>query len=380
MVALSSNPEIIIKPADKGDKIVILDTTTYISEALRQLSDARAYRQLASDPTHVNNTQVRRLIDELEQCGSISPKVASYLVFDKPKTPQLYLLPKIHKPTRPPPGRPIVSANHFPTERISVLVDHILHPFVKDLPSFIEDTTDLIKKLQNLPPIPEGDLLVTLDLVSLYTNINMMEALKVAKNTLTAHRDDTDVALKNNDIVRMLSLVLRLNNFDFNGQHLNTSHPTLKFTFEASETAVSFLDTMIQLDQNRLLYTTLYNKPSDSHSYLYFSSCHPHHQKTGGPYSQLLRVKRICAHNTDFETNSQTIVKHYCHRGYPALILQTSLDKVKSIQRSDLLTIDEEEEHPTETPLVCITTYHPQNPPIKDILKQNWPTLLIEPQ
>ncbi len=160
MVALSSNPEIIIKPADKlrhkGGKIVIQDTTTYISEAERQLSDLRAYRQLASDPTHVNNTQVRRLIEELEEHGSLSNKVSNFLVFDKAKTPQLYLLPKIHKLTRPPPGRPIVSANRCPIGRISGLVDHILRPFVKDLPSFIEDTTDLIKKLQNLPPIPEG--------------------------------------------------------------------------------------------------------------------------------------------------------------------------------------------------------------------------------
>ncbi len=137
---------------------------------------------------------------------------------------------------------------------------------------------------------------------------------------------------------------------------------------------------MIQIDHKRLLYTTLYNKPSDSNSYLHFSSCHSHHQKTGGPYSQLLRVKLICAHNTDFETNSQNIVENYRHRGYPASIMQTSLDKVKRIQRSDLFTIDEEEERPTETPLICITTYHPQNPPIKVILKQNWPTLLIDPK
>ncbi len=41
---LSSNSEIIIKPADKGGKVVVQDTTTYISEALKQLSDTRAYR------------------------------------------------------------------------------------------------------------------------------------------------------------------------------------------------------------------------------------------------------------------------------------------------------------------------------------------------
>ncbi len=95
-------------------------------------------------------------------------------------------------------------------------------------------------------------------------------------------------------------------------------------------------------------------------------------------HSQLLRVKRICAYDTDLETNSQNIVENYRHRGYPATTLQTSLDKVKHIQRSDLFTIDEEKEG--QQKLVCITTYHPQNTPIKDILKQNWPTLLIDPK
>jgi hypothetical protein len=32
----------------------------------------------------------------------------------------------------------------------------------------------------------------------------------------------------------------------------------------------------------------------------------------------------------------------------------------------------------TDTPLVCITKYHPLNPPIKDILKKNWPTVNID--
>ncbi len=43
-------------------------------------------------------------------------------------------------------------------------------------------------------------------------------SLKV-KLTLEKYRDNTIEPLKNNGIVRMLSLVLRWNNFDFNGEH-----------------------------------------------------------------------------------------------------------------------------------------------------------------
>ncbi len=87
------------------------------------------------------------------------------------------------------------------------------------LPSFIQNTPDLICKIKQIPPLPTNTLLVTLDVVSLYINIPCIEALLVAKLSLKKYRDDTIEPLKNNDIVRLLSLVLRCNNFDFNGEH-----------------------------------------------------------------------------------------------------------------------------------------------------------------
>ncbi len=89
---------------------------------------------------------------------------------------------------RPPPGRPIVSANCCPSERISGLVDHFLRPYVQKLPSFILDTPDLIRKIKQIPPLPTNTLLVTLDVVSLYTNIPCIEALRVAKLTLDKYK------------------------------------------------------------------------------------------------------------------------------------------------------------------------------------------------
>ncbi len=91
--------------------------------------------------------------------------------------------------------------------------------------------------------------------------------------------------------------------------HLNQVHPTLKFTFESSPTQVSFLDTWVKMEDN-FLYTDLFVKPTDTHMYLHYNSCHPKHSKSGGPYSQLLRVKRIC---------SRLWLQNPCHFHHPSI-------------------------------------------------------------
>ena len=50
-ISLATNDKITIKPADKGGKIVIQDTTDYIKECERQLNDITYYGRLYSDPT-----------------------------------------------------------------------------------------------------------------------------------------------------------------------------------------------------------------------------------------------------------------------------------------------------------------------------------------
>ena len=64
----------------------------------------------------------------------------------------------------------ILSANGHPTEKISEFIDFHLRPFVENLPSHIKDTTDYLRKMENLA-IPENTTLVTVDVTSLYTNI-----------------------------------------------------------------------------------------------------------------------------------------------------------------------------------------------------------------
>ena len=63
---------------------------------------------------------------------------------------------------------------------------------------------------------------------------------------------------------------------------VNSFHPSLDFTWEISETSVSFLDISVSITANHLS-TSVHYKPTDSHSYLLYSSSHPKH--TLGFYS-----------------------------------------------------------------------------------------------
>ena len=64
-------------------------------------------------------------------------------------------------------------------------------------------------------------------------------------------------------------------------------HPTLKYALKISDTSLAFLDIKISIEGNGLC-TSVYYKPSDSHSYLLYPSLHPSHVKNSTPSPQLL--------------------------------------------------------------------------------------------
>ena len=93
--------------------------------------------------------------------GHKSEKNMACLIVDQTKAGRFYLSKAGN------PGRPIVSANGHLTEKISEFVD--LHPqsHVQTLPSYLQDTTDFLKKQEALGPIPSDASLVSMDVTSL---------------------------------------------------------------------------------------------------------------------------------------------------------------------------------------------------------------------
>ena len=131
---LKERDDIVITNADKGGAIVISDVQDYVKEANRQLSNKKHYQKLPTNPTTEHAALVENAIDSLRISGALDENMAEKLKPHNPKTPRLYLLPKVHKPGNP--GRPVVSSIGCHTERISKYVDHHLQPLNQSLPSY----------------------------------------------------------------------------------------------------------------------------------------------------------------------------------------------------------------------------------------------------
>lgn len=131
MTQLKEDNTVTIKKADKGGAIVVMDTTSYIGEAQNQLTDETVYQKLTSDPTMQFKEQLDKVIEEAYDVGLIDSDIKNVLIKDNPRTPILYLVPKVHKSLQSPPGRPIVSSVGSILQPIAVYFDSYLQNIVK---------------------------------------------------------------------------------------------------------------------------------------------------------------------------------------------------------------------------------------------------------
>ena len=111
----------------------------------------------------------------------------------------------------------------------------------------------------------------------------------------------------------------------------------------------------------------LYTKPTDTHQLLHHSSCHPNHTKRGIPYGQALRLRRICSEETFFANRLGELETHLLDRGYKRGEIESQVNRVKGLDRRDLLDRSQNEEDDSRIPLVL--TDHPAFFKVHEILR-----------
>ena len=121
----------------------------YTAEALRQLNNTDHYTECDTDPTHFFAKEISDTLVKIHNCNGINKDTFNYLIPQDTRTARFYLYcPKYT--TQATWAVPFVSGNGSPTERISEFVDSYLNPLVTHTPSYIQDTSDFLRKLEGI--------------------------------------------------------------------------------------------------------------------------------------------------------------------------------------------------------------------------------------
>jgi hypothetical protein len=385
---LKDNSNIVIKSADKGGAIVVMDREAYVTEAYRQLSNPKYYKKLPAPIFPDNIAKLNSVLQRISNKGLINEKQLAFLSADIENTrPRLfYLLPKIHKkaeswpqPGRMPEGRPIVSDCSSESYNISEYIDSFISPLACQHPAYIKDTYDFVNKVRD-KPVQDNVFIVTGDVTSLYTNMNLDRIISVIRETFNKNPNGLRPS---DEILELLDLTLKNNDFEFNNEYflqihgtamgkryapslanlylvffdfmatngfrikpdfffrflddiffiwkgskedltefenfLNNLIPDIKVTLNCQKDQIDFLDTTVYKlhgPSGTTLQTRVFFKPTDTHQLLHTKSFHPKHTFTGVLKSQVLRFKRISSTFEDFSLACKTLFAAIEIRGY----------------------------------------------------------------
>ena len=392
LASLTSDPDITIRPADKGGRWVIMDRASYIDECRRLLDDDSFYRPLANPlpapPTPVTSHLCRMLSSRLitkKEFAFLSPS-------DSPRERTFSILPKVHKPLwschNTPPGRPIVADVRTNTSNLARFVEFFLFPLASRLPSFLLDSGHLIAVLRRLS-LPSDATLCSLDVRSLYTNIPIEEGIRRVSRAFSSHPDPSR---PDNEVIAILRHCLRQNDFLFaDDRFLQTSGVSMGKAFggsfanlymgqwEAEALAASphqpllwkrfqddiffvwrhgeaalhdFVSSLNNLDANiqvdlhsspdrlRFLDLEIYRGPhnnfgyrvgfkeTDCHRLLRADSHHPPHVHKGVIFSQVLRWASRSSSEEDFRSTCHAVFPALRAQGVTRTVLRASLRRV----------------------------------------------------
>ena len=204
--SLREDRSIMILPADKGRASVVLDATTYRSK-MDDLITSGPYRKLAKDPTDRLCRKITSRLLELNRAGDLDDGTYRKLRPSGKQPPRMYGLPKIHKPGTP--MRPIVSCVSSFAYGLSKHLAGILAPLVGDTSNTVPNSTAFAEFLHG-QRICSHETLVSFDVTSLFTNVPIEGACRVALQRLEGDRNLSErTSLSPAKITALLEFVLR---------------------------------------------------------------------------------------------------------------------------------------------------------------------------
>ena len=432
------NSDVTIRIQDKGSRFALIDSKEYNNKMFGQLNNPLHYKVLRLDPTSKHLGLVEQWCSKWLQRSEISPEIASWIVNRKAKPGVAFGNIKTHKKDNP--LRLITSCCGTAIENLSAFTEFYLQPLARKQPSFIKDTTDLLNRIQKLNeqgPFPEGTLLVSWDVVSMFPNIDNELGLGAVSRALDTREqllpstdcilEAVEICLKSNHSLFNEKFYLQVHGtamgpknacsyadiamgeIDHKAKHcgpikpsqwwryrddifdlwrqglaalnsfteyINSLYPTIKFELVYSESKLNVLDVTLHLVDG-FIQTDVYSKPTDSHLYLPPSSAHPKHVFKAIPFGVASRLRRNCSEDSFLDKRLEEYKGYLVDQGYPAELVSREFSRAASIPRKDLLQAKVRD---SKKIFPFVLTYNPNLPPINGLIKKHFHLLLSSPK
>ena len=203
---LRQDNSIHVLKADKGNATVIMNRTDY-DKKVQEMLTTPTYKKLKKDPTTSTERKVTKHLLDLRNNDSISINLYRRLHPSASTCPKFYGLPKIHKSTVP--LRPIVASRGSATYNLAQHLTELLKPLVGNSQHHVLNSFSFIQEIKHLHLDPH-DILVSFDVVSLFTNVPVDETCDIIKRKLL---DDANLhertQLSVDEIIGLLKLCLK---------------------------------------------------------------------------------------------------------------------------------------------------------------------------
>ncbi|XP_018311680.1 uncharacterized protein [Mycetomoellerius zeteki] len=369
---IKNNPKIIFTRADKGNTTVALDRDSYIDKITRMLDDKKTYIKLTKNPINKLAKNVQELLKKWKSKNFISEPTYRKLRSSDGILPRAYALPKIHKEGTP--FRIIISSLDSPMYSLASFLHEIISKNVERPFSKIDNSFQLVKKLRGTQ-IDENFSLISLDVVSLFTNVPIDFAIKSIEKRWNKIKKGISIPKK--EFIGAVSLVLESTFFAFNDEYyqqkfgtpmgsplspiiadlvmqdletevlgklefpvpfyiryvddiimaapvetigqiltaFNAVHNRLQFTLEIGGESINFLDVTI-IKNDGMLECDWYHKPTFSGRYLNFLSSHPISQKRGVVFGMIDRAI-LLSEEKFYYKNIKLVINTLLRNDYP---------------------------------------------------------------